>query len=163
MSRAPLTTSESGNNASGQEAFGSKMPEMPVVESPVISVSDVTSTASGAGVTAASEADKAGTSAPPAVEGEGGDLCTFGPLPALGPQTTREEGARSEDDQHRCLYVGTPWEEKVVADRRNVEELKEASRTIGRMLSVRALVDPFGFLALGCSVLQGLMASLLVC
>jgi hypothetical protein len=76
MCRAPPTTSESGKNASGQEAFGSKMPETPVVESPAISAADVTITADGVGVTAASEADKAGTSAPPTAEGEGGDLCT---------------------------------------------------------------------------------------
>jgi hypothetical protein len=31
------------------------------------------------------------------------------------------------------------WEAEVVADRRDVEELKEASCTIGRMLSVRVL------------------------
>jgi hypothetical protein len=74
-----------------------------------------------------------------------------------------EDGTRSEDNQHWCLYVGTPWEAEVVADRRDVEEFKEVSRTIGRVLSVRALVDPFEFLALGRSVLQGLMAFLLVC
>jgi hypothetical protein len=73
-----------------------------------------------------------------------------------------EEGTQSEDDQHRCLYVGTPWEAEVVADRCDVEEFKEASRMIGRMLSVRALVDSFEFIALGHSVLQGLMAFLLV-
>jgi hypothetical protein len=44
-----------------------------------------------------------------------------------------------EDDLHRCLYVGTPWEAEVVADRRDVEEFKEASRTIRRVLSVRVL------------------------
>jgi hypothetical protein len=54
-----------------------------------------------------------------------------------------EEGARSEDDQHQCLYVGTPWQAEVVADRRDVEEFKEASRTIGRVLLVRALVKLF--------------------
>jgi hypothetical protein len=133
-----------------------------VVESPTISAADVTSTASGAGATAASEADKARTSAPPAAEGEGGDLCTFDPLPVPGPQAAMEEGARLEDDQHRCLYVGTPWEAEVVADRHDVEEFKEASRTIGRVLSVRALIDPLEFLALGHSVLQGLMAFFLV-
>jgi hypothetical protein len=55
-----------------------------------------------------------------------------------------EEGSRSEDDQ--CLYVGTPWEVEVVADRRDVEEFKEASCTIGRVLLVRALVDILRFL-----------------
>jgi hypothetical protein len=142
MSRAPPTASKSGKNVSGQEAFGSKMPEMQVVESPAASAADVTSVAVGAGMTAASEADKAGTSAPPSVEGEGGDLCTTGPQPALGPQPAMEEGTRSEDDQHRCLYVGTPWEAEVIANRRDVEDFKEASRTIGLVLSVRILVRP---------------------
>jgi hypothetical protein len=75
---------------------------MPAVESPTISVTDVMSTADRAGA-AASEVDKAGTSVPPAAKGEGGDLCTSGPLPAPGPQAAMEEGARSEDNQHRCL------------------------------------------------------------
>jgi hypothetical protein len=57
-----------------------------------------------------------------------------------------EDGTRSEDDQHRCLYVGTPWEVEVVADRRDLEEFKEASRAIRHMLSVRALVDLLRFL-----------------
>jgi hypothetical protein len=64
---------------------------------------------------------------------------------------------------HQCLYVGTPWEAEVVADRRDVEEFKEASHTIGSVLSVRALVEPFQFLALCCYVPQGLMAVLLIC
>jgi hypothetical protein len=44
-----------------------------------------------------------------------------------------------EDDMHRCLYVGTPSEAEVVADRHDVEEVKEASCTIRCMLSVRVL------------------------
>jgi hypothetical protein len=44
-----------------------------------------------------------------------------------------------EDDAHRCLYVGTLWEAEVVADRCGVEEFKEVSCTIGRVLSVRVL------------------------
>jgi hypothetical protein len=43
-----------------------------VVESPAISTVDVMRTTGGAGTTAASEADKAGTIAHPAAEGEGG-------------------------------------------------------------------------------------------
>jgi hypothetical protein len=74
MSRAPPTTSKSGKNASGQEAFVRKMLEMSVVESPAISAAVVLSTASGARATVASEVDKAETSAPPAAEGEDGDL-----------------------------------------------------------------------------------------
>jgi hypothetical protein len=146
MCRMPPTTSESGKNASGQEAFGSKMPETPVVESPAASAVDVTSAAVGAGTTALSEVDKAGTSAPPATEGEGGDLCTTGLQLALGQQAAMEEGTRSKDDQHQCLYVGTPWEAEVVADRHDAEEFKEESRTIGRVLSIRALVDLLRFL-----------------
>jgi hypothetical protein len=60
MSRVPLTTSESEKNASGQEAFGSKVPETLVVELPTASAADVTSTTVGAGAMVASEADKAG-------------------------------------------------------------------------------------------------------
>jgi hypothetical protein len=85
MSRAPPTTSESGKNASGQEAIGSKMPETLVMESPAISTVDMTSTAGGAGATAASDEDKAGTRVPPTAEGGGGDLCTTGPQSAPGP------------------------------------------------------------------------------
>jgi hypothetical protein len=33
VSRVPPTTSESGKNASGQEAFWTKAPEAPIVES----------------------------------------------------------------------------------------------------------------------------------
>jgi hypothetical protein len=78
-------TSESGKNASDQEACGRQLPETRVVESPVASAADVTSAAVGAGTTATSEADRAGTSAPPTAEGEGGDLCTSGPQAAPGP------------------------------------------------------------------------------
>jgi hypothetical protein len=46
------------------------------VESSAASAADMTSAAAGAGVTAASEADKAGTSAPPATGGEGNDRGT---------------------------------------------------------------------------------------
>jgi hypothetical protein len=118
----------------------------PVVESPAASAANVISAAGGAGATAASDVDKAGTNTPPTVECEGGDLCTTGPQLVLGPQAAMDEGTRSEDDQHRCLYVGTPWKAEVVADRRDVEEFKEASRMIEHVLSVRALVEIFDFL-----------------
>jgi hypothetical protein len=57
MSRDPPTTLESGKNASGHEAFGTKAPETPVVESPAALASDVMSTAAGVGTTAAPEAN----------------------------------------------------------------------------------------------------------
>jgi hypothetical protein len=86
MSMVPPTTSGSRKNASGQEAFGSKLPETPMVESPTASAANVTSACAGAGATAASEADKAGTSAPPATEGEGGDHGTSDPQEVPPPQ-----------------------------------------------------------------------------
>jgi hypothetical protein len=129
--------SESGKNASGKEAFGSKIVETPVVESPAALVADVTSTAGRVGMTVALEADKVRTSTALATEDEGCDLCTAGLLPTPGPQAAEAGGARVEDDLHRCLYVGTPWEVEVVADRRDVEEFKEACCTIGCVLSVR--------------------------
>jgi hypothetical protein len=73
--RAPPTTSESGKNASGQEVFGSKAREVPVEQSPVVSTADVMSLVIRAGATAASVAEKAGTSTAPPAEGEQDDLC----------------------------------------------------------------------------------------
>jgi hypothetical protein len=90
-------------------------------------------------MTAAFEADKTGTYTTPTTEDEGGNLCTAGPLPTLDPQAAEAGGARAEDDLHRCLYVGTPWEVEVIAEYRDVEEFKEASRTIGHVISVRVL------------------------
>jgi hypothetical protein len=110
-----------------------------VVESPAVSTAYVTSTTDWARATAASEADKAGTSTTPATEGEGGDLCMADQLPTPNPQTAKVGGARVEDDMHWCLYVGTPWEAEVVTDSCDIEEFKEASCMIGRVLSVRFL------------------------
>jgi hypothetical protein len=39
-----------------------------------------------------------------------------------------------------------PWEAEVIANRRDLDEFKEASRAIGRVLSVRALVNLLRFL-----------------
>jgi hypothetical protein len=77
--RIPPTTSESMKNASGQEAFGTKAPEAPIVESPAASAADVTSAAARVATTAVPETDKAGTSTPPTTEGEGGGRGTSGP------------------------------------------------------------------------------------
>jgi hypothetical protein len=145
-------TSDSSKNASGHEAFGSKVPRTPVVESPAASAADMTSATVGAGTTSAFEAYKTGTSAPPTAGDEGGDLCTTGPQPALGPLAVVEKGTWSEDDQHRCLYTGTPWEAEVIADHRDLDEFKEASRAIGCVLSVRTLVNLLRFLlwVFGC-------------
>jgi hypothetical protein len=85
MSRVPPMTSGSGKNASGQEEFGSKLPETPVMESLVASVADVTSATVEAGMTVASDADRARTSAPPTAGGEGDDRGTSGPQAAPDP------------------------------------------------------------------------------
>jgi hypothetical protein len=146
MSRVPLTTSESEKNASGQEAFGSKVPDMPVVESPVASAADVTSAAAGAGTSSAPEADKAETSASPTIRGEGGDHDTPDPQPAPGLQGIIDEGMDSVNDKDRCLYAGTPWEAEVVTDFRDLEMFREAAHTIGTLLLVRTLAE---FLASG--------------
>jgi dolichyl-phosphate-mannose--protein O-mannosyl transferase len=61
-----------------------------------------------------------------------------------------------EDEAHRCLYVDTPWEAEVIAERRDVDEFKEASRTIGRVLSVSVLAWVLNFLPwviVSCKVL----------
>jgi hypothetical protein len=57
-----------------------------------------------------------------------------------------EEGVTSVDDQDRCLYAGTPLEAEVVTDCRDLETFKEAVRTIGSVLLVRALSDLLRFL-----------------
>jgi hypothetical protein len=103
VSRVPLTTSESGKNISGQKAFGSKAPEMLVVESPAASAADVTSTTAEVGTMAVLEADKADTSAPPTTGGGGSDLGTSGPQPTPGPRRIIDEGIKLVNDEDRCL------------------------------------------------------------
>jgi hypothetical protein len=146
VSRVPPTTSERGRNTSGQEAFGRKLSETPVVELPAASAADVTSTATGAGATAASEADKAGTSVPPTTRGEGGDHGIAGPQQAPHPQGIIDEGTEALNDEDRCLYAGTPWEAEVVTDHRDLETFREAARTIRTMLLVRTLAEFLRFL-----------------
>jgi hypothetical protein len=130
----------SGKNALGQEAFGSKVKEMPVEQSPTVSAVDVTSMAVGVGVTAASAVKKAGTGTAPPAEGEQDDLCMANPQLTPDQQTAEVGGARVEDDAHWCLYVDTPWEGEAIADCRDVDEFKEVTHTIGCVLLVRVLV-----------------------
>jgi hypothetical protein len=146
MSRASPTTSESGKNTSGQEAFGSKAPGTPVVESPAASAADVMSTTAGAGTTATPKADKAGMSAPPATGGEGGNRGTSDLQLAPGPQGIIDEGMESVNDEERCLYAGNPWEAEVVTDHRDLETFKKAAHTIRTVLLVRTFADPLRFL-----------------
>jgi hypothetical protein len=139
MSKNPPMTSESGKNALGQEEFGSKVPETSVVKSPVASAADVTSAAARAGVMATSEADKAGTSAPPATGCEGGDRGTSDLQEVPPPRGIIDEGMEAVNDEDQCLYAGSLWEAEVVTDRRDLEKFKEAAHTIGTVLQVRTL------------------------
>jgi hypothetical protein len=137
MSRAPPATSRSGKNALGQEAFGSKVPEALVTESPAASAADVTSAATEAGAMTASEAEKAGTSAPPATEGEGGDRGTSEPQEVPPPWGILDEGMEAVNDEDRCLYTGTSWEAEVITDKEDLEKFRAAAQMIGTVLLVR--------------------------
>jgi hypothetical protein len=113
------------------------------VESPAASEADVTSAAAGAGATAVSEADKAGTSASPTTGGEGGDSGTSEPQEEPPSAGIFAEGMEAIDDEDWCLYTGTPWEAEVITDRRDLEKFKEAMHTIGTVLLVRVLAKFF--------------------
>jgi hypothetical protein len=120
----------------------------------------LTSPAVRVGAAAASTAEKAGTSTAPPIGGEQDDLCMTDPWPTPDPQTAGAWGALTEDDAHRCLYVSTPWEEEVTADHRDIDDFKEASCTIERVLSVRIPVGVIQIMFLSLGVLQGLISSL---
>jgi hypothetical protein len=116
------------------------------VESPAASAADITNAAAGAGTTTSLEADKARTSASPTTRGEDGDRGASDPQSAPGPHGIIDEGMDSMNVEDQCLYVGTPWEEEVITDRRNLETFREAARTIGTVLLVRTLADFLRFL-----------------
>jgi hypothetical protein len=84
----------------------------------------------------ASLTEKCGTSATPPIGGEQDDLCMDDPQPTLGHQAAEVGGANVEDDNDQCLYVRTPWEDDVIADHRDIDDLKVASRRIARTLVV---------------------------
>jgi hypothetical protein len=103
-------------------------------------VADVTSATPGVETTAAREADKDRTSAPPTTEVEVGDRDTSGPQEQPPSRGIFAEGMEAVDDEDRCLYAGTPWEAEVVTDRRDLEKFKEAVHTIiGTVLLVMIL------------------------
>jgi hypothetical protein len=135
--RVTLVTSESAKNALGQEVFGRKGKEVPVEQSPAASTADVSFQPLGGGVTAASEAEKGGASGSQPVKGRQEYLCMSDLPPTLHQQTTETGGPDLEGDNDRRLYVRTPWENDVIADHHDINDFKEASRTIVRTLSVR--------------------------
>jgi hypothetical protein len=79
-----------------------------VVESPAASAANVTSTATGAGATVASEADKVRTSAHPATKGEGSDHGTSDPQEVPPPLGIIDEGMEVVNDEDQCLYGWHP-------------------------------------------------------
>jgi hypothetical protein len=83
-----------------------------------------------------SEAEKAGTSAPPATKGVGGDRGTSDPREVPPPGCIIDEGLEAVNDEDRCLYAGTPWEAEVISDRKDLERFREAACTIGIVLLV---------------------------
>jgi hypothetical protein len=78
------------------------------------------------------------------------------PQPTLGQQAVEVGGANVEDDKDWCMYVGTPWENDTITDRRDVDDFKEASRTIARTLAVRTCTLILQLLSFVQSVLRGL-------
>jgi hypothetical protein len=86
---------------------------------------------------AASEAEKAGTSAPPATEVEGCDRGTSEPQEVPPPRGIIDKGMGAVNDEDRCLYAGTLWEAEVVTNREDLEKFRAAAQTIGIVLLVR--------------------------
>jgi hypothetical protein len=119
----------------------------------------VTSSAVEVEAMAVSATEKARASTAPPTGGEQDDLCMTNPRPTPDPQTAEMGGARTKDDAHLCLYVGTPWEEEVTTDHRDVDDFKEASHTIKRVLSVRIPDCVLQILSLSLGGFQGLISS----
>jgi hypothetical protein len=92
-----------------------------VEQLPAVSAADDMSLAAGVGGMTAFAAEKDGDSAAPPAGGEQDDLSMADPQPALDLQAGEAGRANVGSDDRQCLYVGTPWENNVVADRRNVD------------------------------------------
>jgi hypothetical protein len=90
-----------------------------------------------AGAAVASEAEKAGTSAPPTAEGESGDRSTSEPQEVPPPRAILDEGMEAVNNEDRCLYAGTPWEAEVVTDKEDLEKFRAVAQTIGTVMLVR--------------------------
>jgi hypothetical protein len=64
----------------------------------------------------ASEAQKGGASTAPPVGGQQDDLCVCDLQPTQDQQAAEAGGANVEDDNHRCLYIGTMWDNDIITD-----------------------------------------------
>jgi hypothetical protein len=78
-----------------------------VEQSPAVSMADVTSSAVGAGTTATSSAENAGTSTAPPTGGEHDNLCMVDPRPTPDPQTA-EVGVLASRMMRSCAYTSVP-------------------------------------------------------
>jgi hypothetical protein len=101
----------------------------------------VTSTVVRARATAASEADRVGTSAPPTTGGEGGDLCTSGLQPAPVLQAAMEGGYKVRGRPRPAPVCQHPVGGGGCCRPSRPGRVQGGIATIGRVLSVRAFVD----------------------
>jgi hypothetical protein len=62
-------------------------------------------------------------------------------------------GANVEDDNDLCLYIEVLLEDDIVADRRDMDDFKEASRTIAGSLTLRTCTLMLQSLSLILSIL----------
>jgi hypothetical protein len=114
--------------------FGCKGKEALVEQLPVVSTVDVTSRA---GATSKSVAEKDGVSAALLVGGRQDDLYMTDSQLTLGQHVVEAGVTNVEDDNNRCLYIGTPWENDVITNRCDVDTFKEVSHVIAQTLAVR--------------------------
>lgn len=105
--------------------------EAPVEQSPTASTAEVSSQTLGARVTVASEVGKGGASTDPPVRGQQDDLYVADPPSTLG-QHAAEVGDTTSRGRRQVHVYQNPCENDVVVDRSNVDDFKEASRTIAQ-------------------------------
>jgi hypothetical protein len=72
----------------------------------------------------------------------------------LGQQAAEVGGATVEDDNDRCLYFGTLWEDDVITEHRDVDDFKEASRMLA--VSTCTCTLTLQLLSLMLGILRGL-------
>jgi hypothetical protein len=131
MCRSTSVMSESPKNASGQEAFRHKGRRASVEHPPAASVADCSSQASTAGGLAAPEVEKVAADNAQQAEGLQSGLCMSTSLPAQDHEVVEVGGPGNMEEDDKCLYVGTPWEDEVIAE------------TLGKCSSLILLVFSF--------------------
>jgi hypothetical protein len=111
---------DSGKNATGQEAFGHKGVKASAEQSPAMSAADVSSQTPGAAGTTTLEDTKVVAGGAEQVEG------------LQEPQAGGESRPNQENEDNRCLYVGTLQEDDVVADFQDKMSSRWHSRRLRR-------------------------------